>query len=128
MVFEHFALNVANPVEISAWYCDHLGLNKTFALEVPPFTTFLTDSANRVVCEFYHRPEATIFELKKEHPLTFHIAFESQNAKDDMDRLIREGCTLEEEVNPADGGHLVMLRDPWGIPLQICQRAKKLNK
>lgn len=128
MVFEHFALNVKNPVEISDWYCDHLGLNKAFAMETQPFTTFLTDSENRVVCEFYHRPEATIYDLKKEHPLTFHIAFESEDAAGDRERLIRAGCILEEEVNPKDGGLLVMLRDPFGIPLQICQRAKKLNK
>nr|WP_276169038.1 hypothetical protein [Zobellia alginiliquefaciens] len=52
------------------------------------------------------------------------MAFVSDDAKLDKERLIREGASLVEEVK-REGVHLVMLRDPWGMPLQLCQRANK---
>lgn len=128
MRFEHFALNMESPVEMANWYCEHLGLHVVFANEKPPYMRFLADSSDQVVMELYHNPKAPITDHSKNHQLIFHIAFESDNAKNDTDRLLDAGATFVEEKGPKEGTHLVMLRDPWGLALQICQRKEKLNK
>ena len=49
------------------------------------------------------------------------------NAEDDpadtiRPRLERAGATLFLEEPQPDGSILIMMRDPWGVPLQLCQR------
>ena len=125
MVFEHFAVNVARIDLVVPWYTAHLGLQVAGEQREPPFMTFLSDSSGRVIIEFYHRPDALITDFLAQHPLTFHVAFVSDNAEKDKDRLVRAGASFVEEVRKEDGSHLIMLRDPWGMPLQICQRTVK---
>jgi catechol-2,3-dioxygenase len=125
MVFEHFALNVSPIAEIVEWYVAHIGLTVVSEQKEPPFMTFLADSSGRVLLELYYRLEETITDFSEQHPLTFHVAFVSENAEADKERLIRMGASYLEEVKKEDGSHLVMLRDPWGMPLQLCQRTIK---
>lgn len=125
MIFEHFALNVPDVDKVVSWYTSQLGLKVVRQQKEAPFMTFLADSNDRVVVEIYYRPDETITDFTSQHPLTFHVAFVSENAEADKVRLIAEGASLFEEVNLEDGSHLVMLRDPWGMPLQLCQRAIK---
>lgn len=122
MVFEHFALNVDDIDGIVSWYVAHLELKIVKKQQEAPFMTFLADSSGRVILELYHRPDEAITNFAQQHPLTFHVAFVSVNAEGDRDRLLEVGATLVEEVRTPDGSHLVMLRDPWGMPLQLCQR------
>ncbi|WP_422082237.1 VOC family protein [Ulvibacterium sp.] len=125
MIFEHFALNVTRIDEIVPWYVEHLGLQVVSEQKGPLFMTFLADSSGRVIMELYHRPDETISDFSKQHPLTFHVAFVSENAEGDRIRLEGQGASFVEEVRKEDGSHLIMLRDPWGMPLQLCQRARK---
>ena len=122
MNFEHFALNVANIDAVVNWYCTHLGLTIASQQKETPFMTFLSDGSGRVIIEFYHRNDELIQDFKERHPLTFHVAFVSENAQKDRERLVKAGASFFEEVRKEDGSHLVMLRDPWGLPLQLCQR------
>ncbi|HEA20280.1 MAG TPA: VOC family protein [Pricia antarctica] len=125
MIFEHFALNVPNVDALVTWYTKFVGLHVVKAQSEPPFMTFLADASNRVILELYHRPEEAITDFAKQHFLTFHLAFVSENAEVDKDRLMAEGAMFVEEVRKEDGSHLIMLRDPWGMPLQLCQRTIK---
>ncbi len=52
------------------------------------------------------------------------MAFVSQDANADKRRLLDKGASFVEEITKGDGSHLVMLRDPWGMPLQLCHRAE----
>ncbi|MBM1105576.1 VOC family protein [Aurantibacter crassamenti] len=125
MVFEHFALNVTDVTAVVSWYVENIGLVVVDEQNEPPFMTFLADSTGRVVVELYHRPDETITDFTDKHPLIFHVAFVSENAQEDRLRLEKQGASFFEEVKKADGSHLVMMRDPWGMPLQLCQRAIK---
>ena len=127
MIFEHFALNVREPHKVKKWYVDHLDLKVVSEMTDPPHMIFLADDSDRVVCELYHNSDAPFIDFAAQHHLTFHIAFESISASSDRDRLLRAGCTLVEEVKKEDGSLLVMLRDPWGLALQICQRGERMN-
>lgn len=125
MIFEHFALNIANLEEVVSWYVEHVGLKVVSQQKESPFMTFLADSSDRVILELYHRPDEKITNFPEQHQLTFHVAFVSENAKEDRLRLEKRGASFVEEVKKEDGSHLVMLRDPWGLPLQLCQRARR---
>jgi catechol-2,3-dioxygenase len=124
MLFEHLALNVVRVDLVVTWYVDHLDLQVVSEQKEPPYMTFLADSSKRVFLELYHRPDKENTDFSSQHPLTFHMAFVSTNAEFDTTRLISQGATFVDEVKKADGSHLVMLRDPWGLPLQLCQRTR----
>ncbi|MGC1515003.1 MAG: VOC family protein [Maribacter sp.] len=125
MVFEHFALNVTDIDGVVDWYCTHLGLTIASRQAKAPFMTFLADATGRVIIEFYTREDALAEDFTQRHPLTFHVAFVSDDAARDKQRLMKAGARFVEEVHKPDGSHLVMLRDPWGMPLQLCQRTEK---
>jgi len=125
MVFEHFALNVNNVSAVVKWYVLHMELKVVSQQKELPFMTFLADSSNRVILELYQRSDEMMTNFVTQHPLTFHLAFVSENAQFDRERLEVERASFIEEVRKEDGSHLIMLRDPWGMPLQLCQRANK---
>ena len=56
------------------------------------------------------------------HPLAVHLALVSADPNADRDRLVEAGAkVISDDVLP-DGSHLVMLKDPWGLALQLCKR------
>ncbi|HEX2100632.1 MAG TPA: VOC family protein [Candidatus Synoicihabitans sp.] len=126
MRFEHFALNVTAPHALAAWYQQHLGFQLARDVGGPTQTLFLADHSGRVVVELYHNPAAPVPDYAAMHHLVFHFAVVSDDAPNDAARLERAGATLVEEVAPPDGSRLFMLRDPWGICVQLCQRAMPL--
>ena len=125
MIFEHFAINVNNVDAVVKWYVLHLELNVVSQQKKSPFMTFLADSGGRVIMELYQRSDEMMTNFKTHHQLTFHVAFVSESAQLDSDRLQEAGASFIEEVRKEDGSHLVMMRDPWGMPLQLCERAVK---
>ncbi len=124
MKFEHFALNVPDARAQSRWYVEHLGFQVVRRREEAPYTHFLADETGRVIVEFYTNPRAAIPDLAAAHPLVMHVALFAPDAGAERDRLARAGATrFSDEIMP-DGSRLVFLRDPWGLPLQLCQRAR----
>jgi catechol 2,3-dioxygenase-like lactoylglutathione lyase family enzyme len=124
MKFEHFALNVPDARASAKWYVDHLGMKVVRHLEEAPHTSFLADETGRIIIEFYTNTAAAIPDHRSAHPLSFHVAFVADHAQKIRARLESAGATLFKEDVLPDGTLLVMLRDPWGVPLQLCQRAK----
>jgi catechol 2,3-dioxygenase-like lactoylglutathione lyase family enzyme len=127
MTFEHYALNVPDPQAMADWYCTHCGMTAEVAMTESPFMHFLADASGRVVVEIYHNPTQRVPDYATQHPLLFHHAFAVADAAAERDRLIAAGATHFEDVHLPDGGELVMLRDPWGIPLQLCARATPMQ-
>lgn len=124
MNFEHFALNVTDARASAAWYVAHLGLTVLRSRTEAPFTHFLADSSGRVFLELYSNSSDPVPDYAAQHPLRFHLAFAVAEAKAVQVRLVQAGATLVMEEPLPDGSILVMLRDPWGVALQLCQRAK----
>jgi hypothetical protein len=48
------------------------------------------------------------------------------NAEALKQNLIKAGAKLEEDLKLNDGSHLATLRDPFGLCVQLCQRAKPM--
>jgi catechol 2,3-dioxygenase-like lactoylglutathione lyase family enzyme len=124
MKFEHFALNVPDARAMSRWYVEHLGFQVVRSREDAPYTHFLGDESGRVVAELYTNPAAVIPQYAAQHPLVFHFAVYTTDARETQQRLEKAGASLFLEENLPDGSRLTMMRDPWGVALQLCQRAK----
>lgn len=128
MIFEHFALNIEKPSEMADWYVKNCGMKIVFSSDKDVVVRFLADKTGRVVAEIYKNVSQPVTDFLAKHPLEFHFAFMVKNAENEKNRLMQAGATLFEEIFPADGSHLVMLRDPFGMPLQLCQRANPMMK
>ena len=122
MKFEHFALNVPDVRAMARWYVEHLGFTIARSRTDAPFTHFLADETGRVTIELYSNPAAAYPDYASGHPLVFHVALFTRDARAEQARLEKAGAKLFLEENMPDGSRLTMLRDPWGIPLQLCQR------
>jgi glyoxylase I family protein len=128
MKIEHIAFNVADPVAVAAWYCEHLGLGIVRHIPGPTQTHFLADDAGETVIEIYCNPSDQVPDYPSMNPLLLHLAFVSASPDDDSSRLIAAGATWVDELRFPDGTHLVMLRDPWGLALQLCKRTVALPR
>ncbi|MCC5906041.1 MAG: VOC family protein [Balneolaceae bacterium] len=122
MKIEHFAINVENPLEMAEWYVKEMGLKIVNQSEIAPFTTFLADDSERVMIEIYKNPADQVPDYRNMDPLLLHLAFVSEDPAKDKDRLLQKGAALVSDDLLDDGSHLVMLRDPWGICIQLCKR------
>jgi catechol 2,3-dioxygenase-like lactoylglutathione lyase family enzyme len=127
MTFEHFALNVPDARATARWYVDHLGFTIARQREEPPFTHFLADDAGRIVVELYSNTSAATIDFPASHPLCFHFAVVSADARSDQARLEKAGATFFVEDASPDGTRLIMMRDPWGVPVQLCQRVNRFS-
>lgn len=127
MKMEHLALNVADPASMAAWYVKHLGMEIVRANPaVPPHVHFIGDDGRTMMVELYHKPECGIPSYGDMDPFQLHLAFVSADPDADRDRLVAAGATLVDDRRSPDGSHLVFLRDPWGVTIQLCRRVKPM--
>jgi glyoxylase I family protein len=124
--FEHYALNLADPHAVADWYVANFDCRILSRLDQEPFTVFLGDRQGRVFWEIYHNPKAPLSPVRDVHSLVYHLAFSVEALDAVRDRAVAAGATFVEEVNTASGSRLVMMRDPWGIAVQLCHRIPPL--
>lgn len=124
MKFEHFAINVPDVRAQAQWLVTNLGFTIARKNDVAPYMHFLADETGRVIVELYTNPLDAVPDYKTQHPLRFHLALVSTDTVADRARLEKAGATFFAEDALPDGSRLLMMRDPWGVPLQFCQRAK----
>lgn len=127
MNIEHIALNVADPVAMADWYTKHLGMRVARAIPGPTNTHFIADESGRTVIEIYHHAKATVPDYHGMDPFVLHVAFVAHNVKEVHDRLVKAGGKSlgEISVTPA-GDEIAMVRDPWGLTVQLVKRAQPL--
>ena len=124
---EHFACNVADPNAMAAWYVEQLGMRIVRRVATPPYIHFLADAGGRVVIEIYSNAADPVPDYAAMHPLRFHLAFAAEDPDAVKAALVAAGATFVDEQTLADGSRLLMLRDPWGLALQLCKRATPLR-
>jgi catechol 2,3-dioxygenase-like lactoylglutathione lyase family enzyme len=125
MKIEHFAFNVADPVAVADWYVTHCGLRVVRHLPEANETHFIADD-DRTVFEIYHNPPEQVPDYAAMDPLLFHIALSSDDPSADAARLQAAGASFVTEVRPDANSLLIMLRDPFGLALQLCKRSRNL--
>jgi glyoxylase I family protein len=127
MRIEHFALQVPDPAAMADWYVAHLGCSVARSGGAPAHARFLLDGSGSVMAELYRNPLASVPDYAAMDPLLLHVAFLSDNPAADRDRLVRAGARVADDLmtNPA-GDQVLMLRDPWGLALQLVKRAQPM--
>lgn len=126
MKIEHFALNVPDPNAAGRWYVAHLGFKVVRRLVEPPYTHFLADDNGNVMIEIY-RLDVPMLDFEETHPLAMHLALVSQDVEADVRRLVAAGGKLDGEVTTLPSGDcMAMVRDPWGVTLQLVSRAEPM--
>lgn len=124
MKFEHLALNLTDPLAASEWYEKRLGMKAVRKVGPPTHTHFMADRTGRVVLEIYHNPNAPAGSYGTMDPLVLHLAFAVDDIEAEHARLVAAGAEPQGEIAKlANGDKVAMLRDPWGLPLQLVQRA-----
>src|SRR5215471_16858850 len=127
MKIEHFALQVPDPAAMADWYVKHLGFSVARSNGAPSNTRFVLEERGSVMFEIYRNPRAPVPDYFKQDPLLLHLAFVSDDPAADRNRLVAAGATIVEDLTTTPtGDHLVMLRDPWGLAVQLVKRAEPM--
>ena len=121
---EHTALNVPDIDAAGRWYCRNLDMK---VLRSGESVRFLADATGRLIFELYTNPTAEIPDYWKMHPMTMHLAFRVSDVPAAVEKLTEAGATIfSDHEAAASGDEMAMLRDPWGIPLQLMKRAEPM--
>ena len=122
--FEHVALNVADPIKMTQWYVDNLGMKVLREGPAPINARFLADNGGNMMLELYHNPPDAVPNYAAMDPLLLHVAFMVDDVDAVRQKLIAAGATPAGEVTTTPAGdRLAMLRDPWGLAIQFLRRA-----
>lgn len=119
MRIEHIGINIKAPAEMAEWYCKNLGLQ---IVRDTGQAFFLADENKNSILEIYNNPPDAVPDYASMDPLLFHIAFASDDVKADFDRLKEAGAKPFGEIVEAAGDTIAILRDPWGLPIQLAKR------
>ena len=126
MKLEHVALLVKDPVAVADWYVEHLGMRIVRRGEAPTHVRFVADEQGASLLELY-AGTLPLPDYRSMDPLLLHVAFSSADVAADRARLIAAGAAPVSEVVRTDAGDIfAMLRDPWGLALQLVRRATPL--
>ncbi|MFP4431499.1 MAG: VOC family protein [Spirochaetota bacterium] len=124
--FEHLALNVRGQKAVEDWYREHLGF--AVVRRYSAGASFLADSTGRIVFELYSRDDVPYFDGEGTHSLTVHIAYECDDVEGTAKDLLSAGATEDIPLTTSpDGDVVIMLRDPFGITIQLIDRVEPLK-
>ena len=123
MRIEHIGINIKAPKEMAQWYCENLGLQ---IVRDTGQAFFLADENSNSILEIYNNPPDAVPDYASMDPLLFHIAFVSDDVKADFERLKKAGATPFGEIVEAGGDTIAILRDPWGLPIQLAKRKETM--
>ncbi len=124
MKIEHFALNVEDALSAARWYVEHLGLTVKRRVMEAPWAHFLADDSGTVMIEIYSNTQVELADYRKTDPLAMHIALISEDVEADVARLTAAGASQVGDITQTPSGDtMAMLRDPWGVAIQLVKRA-----
>ena len=126
MKIEHVAFNVEEPVLMARWYVEHLGLTVKRRTTDAPYAHFLADDGDTVMIEIYGNRDAPLPDYRNRNPAELHLAFSSKDVAADCIRLRTAGATVVADVHQLGDDTFAMLRDPWGLPIQLVKRGTSM--
>jgi glyoxylase I family protein len=127
MNLEHIAFNVPDPVAMAQWYVQNFGMKIVREGGAPAHARFIADARGQMMLELYHNPAAPVLDYRAINPLALHVAFSVNDVPMERARLLNAGASAEGEVSGNDAGdQFAMLRDPWGLAVQLVKRSKPM--
>ena len=80
-----------------------------------------------MMLEIYNNPPDAVPNYRAMNPLSLHIAFMVDDVEKTRRRLVAAGATIATDITVTDrGDKIVMLRDPWGVPIQFLKRVEPM--
>ena len=77
--------------------------------------------------EFFNNPKAVVPDYYAIDPLVLHLAFAADDIAATRRRLMAAGATAEGDVVVTESGDtMAMLRDPWGLAVQLVRRRDRM--
>ena len=126
MKLEHVALQVTDPVAMASWYEEHLGMRVVHTGDAPGNARFLADDAGASGLETYGGT-LPVPDYGAMDPALLHVAFATEDVAATRARLIEAGASpVGDVVVTPTGDEFAMLRDPWGLALQLARRSRPL--
>lgn len=127
MHLDHLALNVSEPQSVANWYVESVGMKVLRRGKSPSNFFSVTDSGRDAAVEFYLDHDHQILDLAEISHMSLHLAFMGDDIDCMKRKLIAGGATMVEDISKTPSGDLVlMLRDPWGLPIQLVQRVQPM--
>jgi len=127
MEIEHVAFNVADSRAAAKWYVENLGMRVVHQGGPPAYGHFLADSSGARLLEIYSNPAVAVPSYADMDSRCVHVAFSVDNVSRVRDMLIAAGAKADGQVeNLSSGGEIAVVRDPWGLAVQLVRRATPL--
>jgi catechol 2,3-dioxygenase-like lactoylglutathione lyase family enzyme len=126
MKLEHVSLLVTDPVAMAAWYEAHLGMRVVRKGDAPGHARFVADDRGASILELY-AGALPVPDYAAMDPTLLHVAFAADDVTGTRARLLAAGAVpLGEVIRTPTGDEFAMLRDPWGLALQLVRRTRAL--
>jgi glyoxylase I family protein len=127
MRLEHIAINVEDPVAMAKWYRRNLGMKIIRSGPAPGNARFISDTEENVLLEIYNNPPDEVPDYASMNPLLFHIAFMVDDVREICRKLVSAGAVIDNDITKTpDGDEFAVLRDPWGVAIQLVKRAEPM--
>jgi glyoxylase I family protein len=126
---EHFAVNVDDSRAKAKWLVENLGMIVMRDGKAPSYGMFVADSGKNMMMELYHDAKYPVLKFSDVNQNATHLAFMVPDIAAAKAQLVAAGATVVEDILKTPGGdYVLMLRDPWGEPLQFVTRVKPMLK
>lgn len=124
---EHVAFNVADSRIRAAWYQSELGLTAKRKGDAPGYGFFLADPGEHMMLEFYQNSDHPMLDLPNVSYMSVHLAFMVTDILAAKEKLLAKGAAVAEDVSTTPSGdHVLMMRDPWGLSIQLAKRVTSM--
>ncbi len=126
---EHYALNVEDSRAKVQWLVDNLGLVVMTEGKAPSYGMLVADAGKHLMMEIYQNTKFPVINFSDVSHNATHLAFTVPDIAAAKRQCVGAGATVVEDVLKTPGGDFVlMLRDPWGEPLQLVTRLAPMLK
>jgi catechol 2,3-dioxygenase-like lactoylglutathione lyase family enzyme len=112
------------------WYSRHLGFHIIRqGGSDSDGGAFIVDECGYTVLEIFRIPDTGPLPLRNLAPIQLHIAIDCDKPYETAMALVKQGAEFVGEAPPNDyKGEKLLVRDPWGLVLQLVNRETKLDK
>jgi catechol 2,3-dioxygenase-like lactoylglutathione lyase family enzyme len=124
MKIEHLAMNIRDAEGMAHWYKEHLGMPIWLERHEPIYVAFIGEPPS--LLEIYDNPAGPALDPAQLQAMTLHLAFYSEHVQEDRVRLEDAGAAWLEGESDDEGHGLVMMRCPWGLTIQLCNRREAI--
>ena len=126
---EHLEFNVLDTHKKAKWYEENLDMKVMREGGAPTFNMFISDPEHNMMMELNQNTDFPVLDFWKISHMATHFAFTVNDIQAVKKKLIAAGAKLVEDINKTPGGDLViMMRDPWGLPIQFVHRIDPMLK